>query len=221
MYLITSTVPFDMVIDTDLGLWKLIQDQYSDNIFFYEGLIKDRDMNHMKYMITSRTDKNPLKILLKDKYQNSADSLYEQFMNTEYDKILNLSVNTAIYDMICKSKGVKDILRYTILCKSQQEVDEARKRFKRHKVDIHTIIYEDLKDVDISSYGSIYIKNIDDFFLYKNVGGKNIIIGNYGFNLEDGISNIPLAKQSLEISKLNVVQIIDMYIINEHILPVG
>lgn len=221
MYMMTSTVPFDMIVDTDLGLWKLIQDRYNKNIFFYEGLINIRDMNHMKYMITSRMDKNPLKVLLKEEYFNSADSLYNQFMEDEYNRILELSTNTAIYDIICRSKGVRDVLRYTILCKTQQEVDEIHKRFKRHNVDVNTILYDDLKEIDVSPYGSLYIKDIDDFFLYNNVGGKNIIIGNYGFNLENGVPNTPLAEQSLLISKLNVVHMIDMYLIDEHILPVG
>lgn len=219
--MVTSTVPFDMIIDTDLGLWKLIQDQYPNDNFFYQGMIYERDLNFMKYIMVIRKDKNPLKSILKPDYIKNADSLYGQFMKEKYDDILSLSTNTGIYDLICRSKSVNDVLKFTVLCKSQKEVDEVRKRFKKHDIDIKTILYNDLSEIDISSYGSIYIKDINDFFLYRNVGGKNVIVGNYGFNLEAGIANSPLLEPSAEISKLNVLQLVDMYLINENVLPVG
>ena len=219
--MVTSTVPFDMIIDTDLGLWKLIQDQYPNDNFFYQGMIYERDLNFMKYIMVIRKDKNPLKSILKPDYIKNADSLYGQFMKEKYDDILSLSTNTGIYDLICRSKSVNDVLKFTVLCKSQKEVDEVRRRFKKHDIDIKTILYNDLSEIDISSYGSIYIKDINDFFLYRNVGGKNVIVGNYGFNLEAGIANSPLLEPSAEISKLNVLQLVDMYLINENVLPVG
>ena len=219
--MVTSTVPFDMIIDTDLGLWKLIQDQYPNDNFFYQGMIYERDLNFMKYIMVIRKDKNPLKSILKPDYIKNADSLYGQFMKEKYDDILSLSTNTGIYDLICRSKSVNDVLKFTVLCKSQKEVDEVRRRFKKHDIDIKTILYNDLSEIDISSYGSIYIKDINDFFLYRNVGGKNVIVGNYGFNLEAGVANSPLLEPSAEISKLNVLQLVDMYLINENVLPVG
>ena len=221
MYMVTSTVPFNMIVDTDLGLWKLIQDQYPNTNFFYQGLIYERDLNFMKYFMVSRLDKNPLKSLMKPDYISQADSLYDEFMDTKYDEILKLSENTGIFELICRSKGVNDVMRFTVLCKDQREVDEVLKRFSRYKVKISTIIYEDLKKVDISSYGSIYIKDIHDFFLYNKVEGKNVIVGNYGFNLEAGINNATLLEPSRVITMSNVIQLVDMHLINEYTLPVG
>lgn len=221
MYMVTSTVPFNMIVDTDLGLWKLIQDQYPNTNFFYQGLIYERDLNFMKYFMVSRLDKNPLKSLMKPDYISQADSLYDEFMDTKYDEILKLSENTGIFELICRSKGVNDVMRFTVLCKDQREVDEVLKRFSRYKVKISTIIYEDLKKVDISSYGSIYIKDIHDFFLYNKVEGKNVIVGNYGFNLEAGINNATLLEPSRAITMSNVIQLVDMHLINEYTLPVG
>ena len=221
MYMVTSTVPFNMIVDTDLGLWKLIQDQYPNTNFFYQGLIYERDLNFMKYFMVSRLDKNPLKSLMKPDYISQADSLYDEFMDTKYDEILKLSENTGIFELICRSKGVNDVMRFTVLCKDQREVDEVLKRFSRYKVKVSTIIYEDLKKVDISSYGSIYIKDIHDFFLYNKVEGKNVIVGNYGFNLEAGINNATLLEPSRVITMSNVIQLVDMHLINEYTLPVG
>lgn len=221
MYMVTSTVPFNMIVDTDLGLWKLIQDQYPNTNFFYQGLIYERDLNFMKYFMVSRLDKNPLKSLMKPDYISQADSLYDEFMDTKYDEILKLSENTGIFELICRSKGVNDVMRFTVLCKDQREVDEVLKRFSRYKVKVSTIIYEDLKKVDISSYGSIYIKDIHDFFLYNKVEGKNVIVGNYGFNLEVGINNATLLEPSRVITMSNVIQLVDMHLINEYTLPVG
>lgn len=221
MYMVTSTVPFNMIVDTDLGLWKLIQDQYPNTNFFYQGLIYERDLNFMKYFMVSRLDKNPLKSLMKPDYISQADSLYDEFMNTKYDEILKLSENTGIFELICRSKGVNDVMRFTVLCKDQREVDEVSKRFSKYKMKVSTIIYEDLKKVDISSYGSIYIKDIHDFFLYNKVEGKNVIVGNYGFNLEAGVNNATLLEPSRVITMSNVIQLVDMHLINEYTLPVG
>lgn len=221
MYMVTSTVPFDMIIDTDLGLWKLVQDQYPNENFFYQGMIYERDLNFMKYIMVTRKNKNPLNSIMKPDYIKNADSLYNQFMEEKYDDILKLSVTTGIYDIICRSKGVNDVLKFTVLCKSQKEVDDIKGRFKRHDISIKTILYDDLKEIDVSSYGSVYIKDINDFFLYSNVEGKNVIVGNYGFNLEGGVQNTPLLEPAARISKLNVVQLVDMHLINENTLPVG
>lgn len=221
MYMVTSTVPFNMIVDTDLGLWKLIQDQYPNTNFFYQGLIYERDLNFMKYFMVSRLDKNPLKSLMKPDYISQADSLYDEFMDTKYDEILKLSENTGIFELICRSKGVNDVMRFTVLCKDQREVDEVSKRFSKYKMKVSTIIYEDFKKVDISSYGSIYIKDIHDFFLYNKVEGKNVIVGNYGFNLEAGVNNATLLEPSRVITMSNVIQLVDMHLINEYTLPVG
>lgn len=221
MYMVTSTVPFNMIVDTDLGLWKLIQDQYPNTNFFYQGLIYERDLNFMKYFMVSRLDKNPLKSLMKPDYISQADSLYDEFMDTKYDEILKLSENTGIFELICRSKGVNDVMRFTVLCKDQREVDEVSKRFSKYKMKVSTIVYEDLKKVDISSYGSIYIKDIHDFFLYNKVEGKNVIVGNYGFNLEAGVNNATLLEPSRVITMSNVIQLVDMHLINEYTLPVG
>lgn len=221
MYMVTSTVPFNMIVDTDLGLWKLIQDQYPNINFFYQGLIYERDLNFMKHFMVSRMEKNPLKSLMKPDYVSQADSLYDEFINTKYDEILRLSENTGIFELICRSKGVNDVMRFTVLCQSQVESDEIFKRFSKYNMKVSTIIYEDLKKVDISQYGSIYIKDIHDFFSYNRVEGKNVIVGNYGFNLEGGVRNTTLLEPSGIITLSNVIQLIDIYLINEHTLPVG
>ena len=221
MYMVTSTVPFNMIVDTDLGLWKLIQDQYPNTNFFYQGLIYERDLNFMKHFMVSRMEKNQLKSLMKHDYVSQADSLYDEFINTKYDEILRLSENTGIFELICRSKGVNDVMRFTVLCQNQVESDEIFKRFSKYNMKVSTIIYEDLKKVDISQYGSIYIKDIHDFFSYNRVEGKNVIVGNYGFNLEGGVRNTTLLEPSGIITLSNVIQLVDIYLINEHTLPVG
>src|SRR5699024_461728 len=99
----------------------------------------------MKYIMVTRKNKNPLNSIMKPDYIKNADSLYNQFMEEKYDDILKLSVTTGIYDIICRSKGVNDVLKFTVLCKSQKEVDDIKGRFKRHDISIKTILYDDLK----------------------------------------------------------------------------
>lgn len=219
MYTVTTTVPFDMVLDIDLGLWKLIQSQYPNYNFFHKSIIEERDMNFMKYAITARNEINPLCLFLKNDYISSADSLYNEFMENHYDDILKLSVNTAIFNMIRRSRYINDVLRFDIICNKQSQKTELEKRFKKFDIKPTTIMIDDLKKLDISSYGSIYIKNIQDIFNYQKFEGKNVIIGNYRFNFEKG-TDIPLKESASQILLENPIQIIDVHCVNEKILPV-
>lgn len=221
MYTVTSVVPFEMVLDIDLGLWKYIQAQYPNPIFFRKSVLEERDMNFMKYMITMRDEVNPMALFLKPEYHLDADSLYNEFMDKHYDDILDLSVNTGIFSMMRRSKYVSDVMRFTILCKSDKEKSELLKRFKKYEIDFPIEIVSDFKKVSLSHYGSIYVKNLRDVLNYSKFEGKNIIMGNYKFNFESGITNVPLKEIALEYSRDNPIRIIDIHTINEYKLPIG
>ena len=84
-------IPFDLVVDTDFGLIKLIQEEYRADIF--DKTVLDSDDESIKRYLVKRTTPNPLSILTSDK---SIDEFYAQFIDREYETIFDRSVMTGI-----------------------------------------------------------------------------------------------------------------------------
>ena len=91
-YTIDSFIPFDMVIDTEMGLMKLIEFEYNNN-FFYNHLLGNDE--YVKLLLRDREKRNPLSIIAKNgTSEEELDDMYRQFMETRYNDILRLSPNT-------------------------------------------------------------------------------------------------------------------------------
>lgn len=221
MYTVTASVPFDLVLDTDIGLWKLIQNQYHNSIFFNKGVLDIRDLNVMKYLITQRDEYNPMTLFLKKEYIKDADSLYDEFIDREYFNILKYSSNTGIFDMIRRTGYIDDIMKMDIICDNDRQEKEIKERFDKYKIQPRTIINDNLSSLDMTSYGSIYVKKYKDILKYPILEGKNIIIGRYKFNFEKKFPDIPLQEITNLLMATNVVQMVDVHAIDERKLPLG
>ena len=88
-------MPFDVLIDADIGLWNLIARDYRNEIFFLPGML-DLSDTHKKYFSIVREERNPIMLLLSEPDKSLADDFYNQFMEKEYDNILKLSPNTDV-----------------------------------------------------------------------------------------------------------------------------
>jgi len=217
MYTVVGCVTFDMVIDTDIGLLKFIQKNFNNPKIFYKSILDERDIIFMKHIMTERENKNPLLAVMIDntKYISDADSLYNQFMTQHYEEILELSVTTGMFDIIRRSYGVNDVVRFDIICKSECEKDLIIKRFNKYHIRPSVKVVESYDKIDILPYGSIYVKDIRDILLFPKIECKNVLIGNYKFNFELGKQNLPLAEVAEKIIIDNPIQIIDMHAIDK------
>lgn len=173
-------MPFDVLIDTDIGLWNLIARDYRNEIFFLPGML-DLSDTHKKYFSIVREERNPIMLLLSEPDKSLADDFYNQFMEKEYDNILKLSPNTdvsKVLKLLRKSKS--DVIRLTILCKNEKE----RKYIENNNTFAYeSIIVGDLSSIQLSDYGTIFLKDINDLDKFRHIEGKNIYIPNYGFNI--------------------------------------
>lgn len=179
MYIIKVLMPFNVLIDTDVGLWNLIQFDYRNDIFFLKGML-DMSDTHKKYFMITRDNRNPLMTILSEPDETLANDFYSQFMDKEYDQILKLSPNTdvcKILDVMKKSKS--SIIRLTILCKNEKEKEIVLSRKLGHD----SIIIGDFSSISISDYGTIFIKDIEDLDKFRHIEGKAIYVANYGFNI--------------------------------------
>ena len=85
-------VSFESIIDTDMGLMRLIKSDYNSGFFYPTILNNTEEFQHL--VLNLRTHPNPLVTLMdinNDDDLETANDLLRQFKDEEYQKILDLS----------------------------------------------------------------------------------------------------------------------------------
>lgn len=195
-------VEFDLLIDKDFGLIQLIKDQYSNNDFIDDIILKMKD-KVLIWELINRKDKNPLSIVLKKEYKDSMDNLYREFIESEYKSILDFSISTSLLDLMITYLNA-NICSITVICKNKLE-EQIINKYK-----LKTIICDDFSKLNIEEFDSIYIKDYSKVTQFKNLKAKNIFIANYKFNLEND-EYTPINDVSIFVSDINIVSVIDVY----------
>ena len=177
-------IPFNCIVDTDLGLMSLISKYYLDNTFFdIEFFKKNNNIRKMVKSLYMREEENPLLLCMINKDKDIADEYYKEFMEKKYDDILNLSVTTELYSLITIFKTFGDI-RSTIICKDKREKDLLSKLVNSST--LQCIMPKDIIET-ISMYEQFYFKSVDDYYLSilaDSIKSKNIYFANYKFNFD-------------------------------------
>lgn len=223
MYDIVSLIPFDLVFDTDFGIIKFVQfSDYGKNlepllnrVYWFRSHEYD---DIICKLLSERQNPNPLSIMMDESCltHSSIASLTETFLIEYADYIYKLSKKTVLFDMIAVSAAnMSDVVKFVILCENQAQKQFVNESFKEisNSFSISTILKSELKSLD--NYGSVYVKNIYDLQgTSKYVQGKNIIIINYPFNMEEDGST-PLISELSELIGLNKILTMDLYNLSE------
>lgn len=224
MYNLDILIPFDLVVDLDMGLLKLVRFEYNNNDYFYKGILQGMD-DCLRYSLMTREDPNPLSIAATNPDDHETlDEFYKQFMEREYTKIMNLSQDTAISDLT-KVSGMTSasdrIVRITIMCRSEEE----KKLINLRKMNPFRIIVSSPEKIDLSQYKALFVKNVYDLDMYRNVEALNLYIANYGFNLvkDPSRSNAPGLPIDIvaKYSKDNEINIFTVYNLDPDKIPKG
>lgn len=224
MYNLDILIPFDLVVDLDMGLLKLVRFEYNNNDYFYKGILQGMD-DCLRYSLMTREDPNPLSIAaVNPDDHETLDEFYKQFMEREYTKIMNLSQDTAISDLT-KVSGMTSasdrIVRITIMCRSEEE----KKLINLRKMNPFRVIVSSPEKIDLSQYKALFVKNVYDLDMYRNVEALNLYIANYGFNLvKDPLrSNAPGLPIDIvaKYSKDNEINIFTVYNLDPDKIPKG
>ena len=205
---------FDTLVDTDYGLFKVFKKEYSKNEYVNKLLIDSINDTNIFDFLNSRKEENILNILLKDIYRNSSNKIYNEIMTTNYIKVLEESsvtnVNTLMNNYI--ASGLVDI---TILCKNKIEEQTVKSKIKN----INTITSNDFSMIDISEFGSIFVKNIKDLIQFKKyLDGKQVYLSNYPFNFEmdKHYKSMPLMSVMSQLGNPHFeVNVVDVYTIDD------
>ena len=203
---------FQSLCDIDIGLYRLIKRDYYDRTVFNNILFDSDDERFIKAKLICRRNINPLFLFCKKGklHVEELDDLYQQFLVEEYDNILKLSTPTSIASLASVSNSINKLVDVTILCKTKKEEEWIKSKNPKLKC-----LVSDYKELDISKYDTIYLKDIYDLLLLKkeSVYMKNIVLSRYLFNLENtsNLIQLPLIEVSKNFKNCNRFMLIDVY----------
>lgn len=212
LYTLDPLFDFQAICDTDFGLYKLIKNEYYEKTIFDNYIFDSDDERFIKTILLSRQYFNPLTILCKKDAlsMDDMDNLYKQFLDEEYDKILELSTPTAIMDIASISNDVNKIVNVNILCTDERE----KEWVKKYNYKLKCIISE-YNNFSLKKYDTIYLKDIYNLNLFeqKSISYKNIIIPRFIFNLEDTSNRVemPIIEVAQKYYKTNKFMVTDPY----------
>lgn len=214
---------FDMLVDIDIGLLRVIAKKYNDKRYFYEGILTDMTLDEQKYILSTRTDFNPLSVLSKIEDIDERYKLYEQIMDKEYINILNESVPTGIVELFRKYIYSSGVILPCVLCKNEDEEKCIERILKGiDKTTYGVEICKDISTFDASIFDTIYLKSYADILQFNNINGKNIVISSCNYNMMELEGElVPNPEISIEIVETNELTIINLYVIPPEALGEG
>lgn len=204
---IKAIFEFEMLFDLDYTLATLIQRYYGKSKYF--DTVLEEDPISLRLLLLTRTEKNPIYILLKPEYRDSADSLYEE-LKEEFSMELYLRRNIyftefyKFFSVLIKSDGA--IADIGVIVNNKKEEAIVRELSPLIRV-------FDSKEIARNDYDALYIKDKDTVGLITpRVEGKTIFLANYGFNLTTiGEEESPDLEFMEEYSDDNAIFTVDIY----------
>lgn len=212
IYTIDPLFDFQLICDTDLGLYRLIKEDYYDRSVFDNYLFDSSDERFIKTILLSREYFNPLFIFCKKNVLTNIemDDLYQEFLDKEYDRILELSTPTTIMELASRANNTNKIVNVTILCNT----DEEKQWVSKYNYKLKCVVSK-YKNFDLQKYDTVYIKDIYTLTLFKqeSLKSKNIIFPRYVFNLETNSrkTEIPILEVAEKYYKENKFMATDPY----------
>jgi hypothetical protein len=205
--------PFNLIIDTDFGLIKLISKEYRADIF--DKSILDADDRTIMALLLARPFENPLSILAKYTPENKEelDKYYKEFMGTRYMDIIKQSALTKVGQYFMGLYAFEEATPY-VYCRFQEEERFINFFCKDCRYEI--VNNSTNKLVIDNKYDPIFMKTGFDYIECEgSIHAHVIYLARYGFNVqydEDGTEFINYDK-SQSIFKEGAVKVrtMDIY----------
>jgi hypothetical protein len=200
-------IDFNCYVDTEVGLIKLIRNNFLDDSIFDVDKIKG-NMRSIILSLIERKEANPLYLFSKDSVnKNDLDDYYKEFMEDEYDNIISLSVTTEINSLLQLFKTEPSI-HVTFLCNKQIEIDILKETLKNDNT--YKYILEDQDNIDYSKYNTYFFKYIDDRVLKYIYDSKSYYFSTHKLNFgEDNMSRPDIVNKI--IANGGTIEIMDLY----------
>jgi hypothetical protein len=199
-YITSNLVDFESAIDMDMAIVDYMLSTYKHSKYFKFSVLNASSLNVLKNILLFRDNINPITVLLKPEYMDSADDLYKELMEYHYEEILERSTPTTVLKYVKTLNQTNGVIVSTINCKNKLQ----QQLINTKDATISTCI----ENYDMSEYSCLFVKSIEDIFNYKNFGGKYIFLSNFKFNLDEAFFPKP---KILLITEYNMLRLIDPY----------
>ena len=110
----------ESIIDIDLGVVRFIKKNFSNSKYMDQDILKNNDELFYKSLLVSRENPNPLSVIINPIYKDSADSLYNEILEANYDEILEMTSPLALFPIFINSIE-SGFLNVSILYKNEHE----------------------------------------------------------------------------------------------------
>lgn len=171
-------VDFDMLYDIDIACVLYLIDTYGKSKYFDENVLIS-NLYYIKYLILTRTNKNPLSILFKPEYEKNIDGIYNELLTERYEEVIKYAGLTDILSVIKGTEESTNSIKVTVNCKNL--TDQIQIEAFPHTRFWNTVIEPE----DISQYKAIFVHDIDTITRFKDISGKAIYLYDYALNYED------------------------------------
>lgn len=202
-------IPYDCIIEQDIGLFNVIREKYSNDVVF--DMEKIQDEESCRELVLNNKYKNPLELILRPDYSEKKEDFYSQFIEMEYENILDKAPNTLIYEMARKLMNSK-MGNITFLVSNDYERD---KLFEIYDQSILIDIVDSYENYSVKNFDIVFIRRFEDFLKFKNLEGKHLYILDYTFNLENNRNDeemIPIVPYSIiAYSNSNIINLVSVY----------
>lgn len=184
--IIKPLVPFNCIVDTDVGLIQLIKTEYRSpdifNIGLLDSFINNRGIIKLLY---HRKTKNPLLPFMNDQEDvATADDLYKQFMEKEYRNIIIKSVMTGMYKLLYYFTLAEEIAANISYSNPiEEEIINKNKILKK----IRAISIKEIPD-RAANLDSFFFKDVEDDYFKASLPvlkSKNITFLDYDYNFDE------------------------------------
>jgi hypothetical protein len=202
---------FENIVDTEIGLLKLINDKYHDKDTFYWSIM-EAPVKVQIWLLYIRKRKNPLTILAKDvNNKELLNSYYQEFMEKEYVYILRNSIVTNLYNAVKKFVTVKGITPI-IVCNNEMEANYLRKLDNETFSKCNIVINKRYADEITESNDIIYLKSVDEVIpILAKQQYKHIYLAGYRYNFQDDEKTMILKDYATLIAGLEDLKVYEPY----------
>lgn len=203
-------ISFYTIVDIDVGLIRLIKREYLNPSAFDIEFFK-RPLINIIHDLYYRKMQNPIYLFAKDNIEKEKiDQYYSDFLNEKMDDILDLSVTTAMEDLIELFADSSEIIP-TILCYTEEQINILNNTDKYKKYT--KVLLRDLGKTMKYSYTQYYFNLISEAEYFLDAKNKSFYFSTCGRNLNEDDSDIIESSiiGSLISKSLNQVSLIDLY----------
>lgn len=177
--LITS----DCVIDREIGLIKLIQYDYRNTDLFFDSILDDCTLEQQQYLLYNRRNPNPLSVIVDESNWDAIDKIYKQFIDEQYDNIVDLSCNTKIFELLKLIIAGETPEKCTILCNTEHEADVITSRlYQFGRNSVSAMVEPNYERIDVSIYDEIFIRYMFQISMFVGLKDKIVLVSDQKSN---------------------------------------